>query len=136
MLKKTLRRYEDIYAPLYEWNLKRWGGDTTTAAFFTAGGLSAGVLIDVAAVAGTLGSFLSPNEPASDLLMMFVFILVLVAHYAMFVRSHRYERLYDRYKQRLSRPEQRKKTRFAWVYLGVSYLGIPLLATAIVGLAG
>lgn len=74
-------------------------------------------------------------KPIDEFINAAVILLVFFAHYVMFVRGRRYERIHERYKQ-LSRAEQRKKFWLAWVYVGVSVLGIPLLAILAISLWG
>lgn len=90
----------------------------------------------MASAAGTLGYFLSQDpKPIDQLINAAVILLVFFAHYLMFIRGRRYERIHERYKQ-LSRAEQRRKFRMALVYVGVSVLVIPLLAILAITLWG
>lgn len=136
MLKELLRRYEQIYAPLHEWNLKQWDGDGTEAAVSTAMGLSIAALAAVIFCAGAVRYLLSiESTPTVKFVRAALILLVPFAHYVMFVRNRRYERIHERYKQ-LSRAEQRRKFRLALVYVGVSVLVIPLLAILAITLWG
>ena len=123
--------YQDLFAPLYQWNLARWSGDKEMASSLAAIGMAAGVIASFVAVSGTTCFFLFPNLVLPDFLIAAIIVMIFGGHWLMFLREGRYEELLDRF-DRQSKEVQRRRRRLAWTFVFVSVLIIPLLMVLLI----
>lgn len=111
---------DSFYAALFEWNIRRWGGDEYMASFLTACGLGGAMIFNVVVVSGAVAAWLGPQALALGVTYG-LFLIIAGISYARFVRQNRYIQLAQDFRGR-PRAEQKRLTKAAWVYVIPSYL--------------
>ncbi len=122
--------YEDIYAALYSWSLRRWHGNDYMASFLTASSLSGAQGMNFIALA-ILSSFLVGRDAFRAIFPSYtglvVICAILLTNYLVFVRRRRYDILFKRF-QRYPMERRRSIAKVAWIYAVTSMIAPILLA--------
>jgi hypothetical protein len=130
--------YESLYSALYEWNLRRWDGDSYMASFMTAAGLAGALTMNLALMLGLfVAKYGALTIPPFDRTWVFFSIPVafLLLNYTAFLRDDRYVEIVRRFRAKPN-IERRRVAIGAWTYVLASY-GLPVLfAFAMAALAG
>jgi hypothetical protein len=116
--------YNDIYAALYEWNLKQWSGDDYVASFLTAAGLAGAVGMNIVLAIMVIRIAAGPLPPAPKWLFFLIPITLIMLHYNAFVRHDRYASMVRRFRTRPD-AERRRVAAIAWTYVVASF-GLPM----------
>ena len=127
MYQPLLEFYEDLYGPLYQWNLGLWSGDRGTASLLTAAGLAGALMSNMVLVILLVVFFRGPVQfgmwnPVADVGIFWPFVM----NYFLFIRKSRYQRILTRYEKK-SEVQQRRLVRIAWGYVFGSF-GLPIVA--------
>ena len=124
--------YEDTYAALYQFVLRRWHGDDDTASWMTALGLAGAVCMNVALAVGVLVARYGPVPywAGRRLQAPIVMMTILLVNYVAFIRGNRYQTLVQRFGSG-ERDRRVRITVLAWVYVIVSYVSVGVFVLAL-----
>jgi len=116
--------YKNIFAALFEWNVRRWHGDDDMAAWMTAIGLGGALVLNAILVfIMPVVIVYGPLQQVPDAILFIIPVTFLALSYNMFLRRNRYVEIVGRFRG-LPDSKRRRFPIVAWAYLTAS-LGLP-----------